>query len=253
MPAHNPIVKEQIIAHRGAAMFAPENTLAAIRLAKEMGANWVEVDVKLTADAQPIIVHDDTLDRTTNGTGWVVTKSFDYVRSLSANRAAFDGYDAEKVPTLRELLETCLECDLGLQLELKPTAGDDVETAELAIATLKEIWPTNNSNLFVSSFSVRSLKTARKLLPDIPRAFAVSVPPRDPEQTLKDLDCQILHSGTFVLSDEQLKTLEQSGVEFAIATINDIESARRVLDGGAQSILSDNPQLLVQSSAMKSA
>jgi glycerophosphoryl diester phosphodiesterase len=251
MTCIKPFVSEQLVAHRGASAFAPENTLGAVRLAKDMGAKWVEVDVKITVDDHTVIIHDDELDRTTNGTGWVANSTLEYVRSLSANPTGFDGYDAEKVPTLRELLETVLDLEIGLQLELKPTAGDDVETAEIAIAELLEIWPSNNSNLYLSSFSLRSLDVARRMAPNIPRAFAVVVPPRDPVKIMSDLDCQILHATSFVLSDDQLRVLDESGVEFAIATINDVSLARHMLENGAQSILSDYPNLLTTQEAPK--
>jgi glycerophosphoryl diester phosphodiesterase len=251
MTCIKPFVSEQLVAHRGASAFAPENTLGAVRLAKDMGAKWVEVDVKITVDDHTVIIHDDELDRTTNGTGWVANSTLEYVRSLSANPTGFDGYDAEKVPTLRELLEIVLDLEIGLQLELKPTAGDDVETAEIAIAELLEIWPSNNSNLYLSSFSLRSLDVARRMAPNIPRAFAVVVPPRDPVKIMSDLDCQILHATSFVLSDDQLRVLDESGVEFAIATINDVSLARHMLENGAQSILSDYPNLLTTQEAPK--
>jgi glycerophosphoryl diester phosphodiesterase len=251
MTCIKPFVSEQLVAHRGASAFAPENTLGAVRLAKDMGGKWVEVDVKITVDDHTVIIHDDELDRTTNGTGWVANSTLEYVRSLSANPTGFDGYDAEKVPTLRELLEIVLDLEIGLQLELKPTAGDDVETAEIAIAELLEIWPSNNSNLYLSSFSLRSLDVARRMAPNIPRAFAVVVPPRDPVKIMSDLDCQILHATSFVLSDDQLRVLDESGVEFAIATINDVSLARHMLENGAQSILSDYPNLLTTQEAPK--
>jgi len=149
------------------------------------------------------------------------------------------------------LLEIVLDLEIGLQLELKPTAGDDVETAEIAIAELLEIWPSNNSNLYLLSFSLRSLDVARRMAPNIPRAFAVVVPPRDPVKIMSDLDCQILHATSFVLSDDQLRVLDESGVEFAIATINDVSLARHMLENGAQSILSDYPNLLTTQEAPK--
>jgi glycerophosphoryl diester phosphodiesterase len=85
---------------------------------------------------------------------------------------------------------------------------------------------------------------ARRILPDVPRAFAVVVPPRDPAALLRAVDCQILHSSTIVLSDAQLATLDASGIEFAIATVNDAVLGRRLLAAGVQTILSDRPDLL---------
>jgi glycerophosphoryl diester phosphodiesterase len=244
MASHTPFVQDRMIAHRGASAYAPENTLAAMRLAAKMGATWVEVDVKLTADERAVILHDDEVDRTTNGHGFLATLPFDVVRDLDAGRWFDAHYAGEKIPTLEELVQTVLELDLGLQLELKPTAGDDAETALIACSYLRDHWPLGNRNLFVSSFSTRSLDVARRILPDVPRAFAVVVPPRDPAALLRAVDCQILHSSTIVLSDAQLATLDASGIEFAIATVNDAVLGRRLLAAGVQTILSDRPDLL---------
>ena len=72
MPKQSPIVRSPLIAHRGAKAYVPENTLLALEKAAECGAEWVEIDVKLTRDGQPVVIHDDLLDRTSNGRGAVV-------------------------------------------------------------------------------------------------------------------------------------------------------------------------------------
>lgn len=240
--AANPVVVDAIIAHRGAPRNAPENTLPAMREAARLGARWVEVDVKLTADGKPVIIHDDTVDRTTNGRGLVAGLTLAEIRGLDAGIGT--QHAGTQVPTLEELIETVLELDVGLQLELKPTAGDDVETAEIALDVLASLWPIGRRKLFLSSFSVRSLQAARRILPDIPRAFAVMVPPRNPRALLEETDCQILHCLGDLLTDEALAILGDSDIEYAVAVINDRATATRLLAAGAQTILSDIPDLL---------
>jgi glycerophosphoryl diester phosphodiesterase len=240
--AANPVVADAIIAHRGAPRNAPENTLPAMREAARLGALWVEVDVKLTADGKPVIIHDDTVDRTTNGRGLVAGLTLAEIRGLDAGIGT--QHAGTQVPTLEELIETVLELDVGLQLELKPTAGDDVETAEIALDVLASLWPAGRRKLFLSSFSVRSLQSARRIMPDVPRAFAVMVPPRNPQALLEETDCQILHCLGDLLTDEALAILGDSGIEYAVAVINDRATATRLLAAGAQSILSDIPDLL---------
>ncbi|HBF31195.1 glycerophosphodiester phosphodiesterase family protein [Rhizobium sp.] len=239
-----PFVQEQLIAHRGASAYAPENTLAAMREAKKRGARWVEIDVKLTRDGHPVIIHDDKVDRTTNGKGLVAGLTLQDIRALDAGSWFDPSFAGEKVPTFEELIETVLELDLGLQVELKPTAGDDVETADTACAALLRHWPHARGRLFLSSFSVRSLTRAAKLMPDVPRAFAVVVPPKDPRALLAEVDAQILHCTSDLVDAEALARLNESGVEFAVATINKAEDAKRLLAGGAQTVISDYPELL---------
>lgn len=240
--AANPVVADAIIAHRGAPRNAPENTLPAMREAARLGAQWVEVDVKLTADGRPVIIHDDTVDRTTNGRGLVAGLTLAQIRKLHTGIGTH--HTGTPVPTLEELIETVLKLDVGLQLELKPTAGDDVETAEIALDVLKSLWPIGRGKLFLSSFSSRSLQAARRIMPDVPRAFAVLVPPRNPRALLEETDCQILHCLGDLLTDEALAILGDSGIEYAVAVINDRATATRLLAAGAQTILSDIPDLL---------
>lgn len=244
MPDHSPVVTDHLISHRGAPRLAPENTLPSMRWAAQKGAKWLEVDVKLTADQRAVIIHDHTLERTTNGHGLVAGKTFEEVRALDAGRYFDPSFSGTKLPTLEELIETVLDLNVGLQLELKPTPGDDVETAEIALAILKSMWPANRDRLFVSSFSTRSIEAARRLLPDVPRAFAVTVPPRDPKALLAEVGCQILHCKSDLAVGDALKRLADSGIEYAVATINDADEARHFLANGAQSVLTDIPDLL---------
>ncbi|AUH00714.1 glycerophosphoryl diester phosphodiesterase [Prodigiosinella confusarubida] len=241
---HRIVVPETLIAHRGASTLAPENTLAAMCKAAEMGAKWLEVDVKLSRDRHPVIIHDDKVDRTTNGQGYVAGLTFEQIRSLDARATFGSAFAGIRIPSLQELIECVLELDVGLQLELKPTAGDDIETAEISLNILKTLWPANREQLFISSFSIRAIHAAARLLPDVPRAFAVSVPPRDPRALLQETHCQILHCQAQLTDIEAQKRLADSGVEYAVAVINDAGRAREFLNGGAQTILSDIPNLL---------
>lgn len=239
----NVAVPDALIAHRGAPLLAPENTLPAMRAAAEKGARWVEVDVKLTRDMKPVIIHDDRVDRTTDGNGFVANMTFEEIRTLDAGAYFAPEFAGTRVPTLEELVETVLELGLNLQLELKPTAGDDIETAEIALAMMKDLWPANHDGLFFTSFSIRSIHAAARLMPNVPRAYAVVVPPKKPKALLDETKCQILHLQRDFLPDEALAIMADSGIEFAVATINDAEVAHRFFAGGAQTILSDVPDL----------
>ncbi|KGS13951.1 MULTISPECIES: glycerophosphoryl diester phosphodiesterase [Pseudomonas syringae group] len=244
MPKHAPLVRSPLIAHRGAKAYAPENTLLALETAAQRGARWVEIDVKLTRDGQPVVIHDDLLDRTTNGRGAVVLHDLNAIRQLDAGSWFAPEFAGLQVPTFEEVVNCALRLKLGLQVELKPTIGDDVETAEVVMPILKRLWPADNEALFVSSFSVRSLTAARRLWADVPLAIASVVAPADPVALLAEYDCRILHVLDDMLDDHHLERLKSSGIEFAVATINSPERARYLLEHGAQSILSDYPDLL---------
>ncbi|MCD5972117.1 glycerophosphodiester phosphodiesterase family protein [Pseudomonas quasicaspiana] len=244
MKAKSRVVQSNLIAHRGASAFAPENTLDAIELASRMGSEWVEIDVKLTRDGALVVIHDDTLDRTTSGHGAVVLSTLEHIRSLDAGRWFSSTYAGVAVPTFEEVVDTAIRLGLGLQVELKPTTGDDIETAEAAIPLLRQKWPRGHHKLFVSSFSPRALSKARALWEEVPLCLASLVAPADPAELLAEYDCQILHVVDPFLNESHLSRLRDSEVEFAVATINDPQRARYLLSRGAQSVITDYPNLL---------
>ena len=111
----------RIIGHRGVAAYAPENTLEGLHTAADMGVEWVEFDVKITKDHVPILFHDDTLERTTNGGDRPVAEcTYDEIRALEAGSWFGESFAGIKIPTLEEALEVLIEHDLGLNLEIKP-------------------------------------------------------------------------------------------------------------------------------------
>src|SRR4051812_46107573 len=124
----------KIIGHRGAKATAPENTLAGIRQAAREGATWVEFDVKLTADGYAILMHDETLERTTSGQGPVRRMALQDIRQLDAGMRFGPQWRGEKVPTLSEALQLLAELNMGFNLEVKPCPGREAETARAAVA-----------------------------------------------------------------------------------------------------------------------
>src|SRR5437763_1471658 len=117
----------QVIGHRGAMAYAPENTLASFREARRRGARWVEIDVKLTADSVPILMHDPSLER---------TLAIDRLVALTP-RAALP----EAVPTLEQAIACFRELGLGCNVEIKPCEGREAETARVTVETLRRCWP----------------------------------------------------------------------------------------------------------------
>lgn len=239
------IVKSQLIAHRGASFYAPENTLAAMRKAKQMGAEWVEIDVALSKDRELVIVHDDTVDRTTNGTGAVFELNLAELKALDAGSWFSPDYKGEKIPTLDELVELVLELDLNLQLELKPSLGNDKELAEIALERFEAIWPAKKlANIFITSFSQISLTLAATRLPHIPRAIAFMDIPENPHEELAKADAHIIHLLDQDYSLKDFEAFAQSGVEFAVAIVNDPVRGNELLKMGCQTLITDKPDLL---------
>jgi len=118
-----------VIAHRGASAVAPENTMAAFRRAAEMGAECIETDLHLSRDGRLVIVHDTTLNRTTNGDGLVKNFTFNELRELDAGTWFSQDFAGERLPAIEELLDFAGPADLSLYLEIKGGAGYGVERA----------------------------------------------------------------------------------------------------------------------------
>lgn len=239
------VVSSPIIAHRGASGHAPENTCAAIELAAELGARWVEVDVQLTADDELVVIHDATVDRTTDGAGAVLDLTLAQLRELDAGSWFDPAFAGQRIPTLDDVVRCCLDHDLRLQLELKPARGNDRELTRRALQRFASLWPsTHHHRALVTSFSTQCLDNARALLPSIARAVAVTAIPDDPWTVLRDAGADVLH----VLDDgsavADYRRLSASGVEYAVAVINDPDRARALLDARCQTILTDRPDLL---------
>src|SRR5262252_8636291 len=130
----------RIIGHRGGGMLAPENTLAGIRKASAMGFGAVEFDVMLAADGTPILIHDETLDRTTNGSGAVSATPYAEIAALDAGGWLAPQYRGERVPRFQDAARLCVELELWANVEIKPAAGFERETAVAACNLIATLW-----------------------------------------------------------------------------------------------------------------
>ena len=230
-----------IIAHRGASARAPENTLAAIRLGATEGARWVEVDVKLSRDGVCILMHDDLLRRTTNGRGEVAQYDIDELKRLDAGSWFSRRFAGEPIPTLEETLALCLELDLDINLEIKPCPGRQHETAIRMVETLRRHWPPGRAWPLISSFAVASLEEVRLQAPEMPRGLLIGRPTRRARDMLDRLDCVTLHCDAKRVSRELVNKLAATGRPVLCYTVNDPHRARRLLEMGVASIITDRP------------
>ncbi len=167
-----PLKLPKIIGHRGCAGYAPENTLEAIHTAADMGVEWVELDVKITKDNIPIIFHDETLERTTNGSGNVADKTLAEIKNLDCGSWYGESFTATQIPTLEEAIDVLLEHDLGLNLEIKPCTGKEKDTTEITLDLLSTIWD-DHDRLYISSYSMIALEIATDIASDWSRGIVM--------------------------------------------------------------------------------
>ena len=226
----------RIIAHRGGGALAPENTLAGLRLAARLGCRGVEFDVMLSADGVPVLIHDETLDRTTDGHGPVAAQRFAALRTLDAGIRYGAAYRREPIPTLEEALALCAALDLWTNVEIKPSAGRDAATGAGVGRVLAEQWRGNG---VVSSFSAPALAAARNAAQHLDFALLVDVVPADWQAQLATCGCLALHCRAYA----DTTAIAAAGTPYACYTVNRRHAAERLFAAGAAAIFTDRPDL----------
>ncbi|MDR3518680.1 MAG: glycerophosphodiester phosphodiesterase [Azospirillaceae bacterium] len=233
-----------LIGHRGARDDAPENTLAGLREAARQGAAWVEIDVTLSRDGVPILMHDDDLDRTTDGQGPVNDRDWAEISRLDAGRWFGPAFAGEPVPSLATYLTLVLHLGLGINLEIKPCAGRDAETAARALDVARSIWPAMRPPPLISSFSVASLKAARDLAADWPRGYLMETL-ADPWSIVADeIGALALHIDHEELDAAKVAAIQRTGRKVLAYTVNDVARARLLFDWGVAALFTDRPAAL---------
>lgn len=235
----------QIIGHRGCAGYAPENTLEAIHTAADMDIEWVELDVKLTKDQIPVLFHDETLERTTNGSGNIADFTLDDLRHLDAGAHFSDSFAGVRIPTLEEAIDVLLERGLGLDLEIKPCAGREVETAEVALDLLSHIWDDHN-RLLISSKSHVSLETAQDMAEDWHRGLVLPEDwPDNWHEFAQHLDVSAVVFNGNTATQEQIIAAQDLQMPLMAHTINDPQQAHLLQTLGVYSLCSDEPDVIM--------
>jgi glycerophosphoryl diester phosphodiesterase len=248
MTRARPVALPKVIGHRGAAAYAPENTLESLREAARRGTGWVEFDVKLTADGALIVFHDDTLDRTTNGKGEVAAASYERIRGLDAGSWFGLGFMGHRVPTLEEALQLVLAEGLGANIEIKPCPGREAETAARAVAEIRRLWPSTRPPPLISSFKAASLAEARTRAPHLPRGLLLyedGVPTW--RRDAREQGCVTVHCSHHNLTAEWAAEIRRQGYGLAAYTVNDGIKARQLREIGVQCIITDTPDRILAS------
>ena len=233
------------IAHRGGGALMPENTLAGLKLAARLGFRAVEFDAMLSADGVPVLIHDETLERTTDGRGRVAETSLELLRVLDAGARQHRAFAGEPLPTLEQALEVCHALDLSANIEIKPASGQEAETGS-AVARLAQIaahrWPM--AALLLSSFSECALAAARQVAAELPRALLVEAIPPDWQARLQQSDCVALHCAAKHLQLQRAAEVAAAGFPLACYTVNRPEQAARLFASGVTAIFTDRLDLL---------
>jgi glycerophosphoryl diester phosphodiesterase len=239
----------KVIAHRGASKYAPENTLAAFKLAKARGASWVEFDVQLTQDNVPVVLHDNTLERTTTGRGLIYQHNYADIAKLDAGSWFSSEFSHEKISTLTEVLDFLIQHGMHANIEIKdsPDIKQNIKTAEVVADLLQQL-PAHHSQFLLSSFCFHALQTLRDKLPEaaIGMLLEIKLWQLDWQQRqehisdlFKSLHCCSLNINYSALSAERVKILQTLSPHILVYTINDAATAKQLFAWGITGIFSD--------------
>lgn len=225
-------------AHRGGGSLAPENTLAGIRLAASLGYKAVEFDVMLSGDGTPVLIHDETLERTTNGSGLVSD-------TPDSKLFVFDAGGGEPIPSFAEAAALCRELGLLANIEIKPAAGYEIETAKRVVGLTAELWRDAAVQPLISSFSLVALEIARDLAPQIARGILFEAVPHDWLGEMKRLQALTLHCCADLLTDDVLDAAATQQFPVLCYTVNSPKPAKILFERGVTALFTDRLDLFV--------
>ena len=236
--------QSKVFAHRGASQYAPENTLEAFRLAMEQGAEGIELDVHLSADGELVVIHDETLERTTNGTGLVKDHTLAQLQALRADNH-MEGFEAARIPTLRQVLELVRPGDMQVNIELKTGIlwyeGIEEKTLEL----VKELGMQDR--VVYSSFNHYSIEEVRRLDPTAETAYLFSDVIFEVEKYAARRGVKGLHPALWpVKMADFLTAYLQSGLAVRVWTVNRPEDMRLLMERGVDAVITNDPALALQ-------
>ena len=222
----------RIVAHRGGGSLAPENTLGAIRLGASMGFKGVEFDVMLAGDGTPVVIHDETVDRTTNGRGAVSGMTYPELSS-------FKTQNEEKIPRYEEVVALCRELWLWANVEIKPAKGRERVTGDAVARMTRDLWKGAPLAPLLSSFSIEALEAAQAAAPELRRGGLCDQVPDGWRAIMKRLGCSALHCNYKALNGKLAADIHEAGYAILLWTVNDPSEARRLLAIGANCLVTD--------------
>lgn len=229
----------RLVAHRCGGTLAPENTLAGFDACVKYGYRMVEFDAKLSADNQLFLLHDDTLERTTNGHGAAALHAWRELSELDAGAWKDAQFAGTRLPTLAQAAERCARDGLAANIEIKPCAGRDEITGRLVAAGALTLWHTQQPAPLLSSFSFDALAAARDAAPSLPRGMLFDDLPADWLRIVRELDCVSVHADHAQFTEAQVAAIRAEGLRVLAYTVNDPARAQLLAQWGVDMICTD--------------
>ncbi|GGU05924.1 glycerophosphoryl diester phosphodiesterase [Sulfodiicoccus acidiphilus] len=231
------IVRPEIWGHRGARGLAPENTLPAFKLAAKLGVDGVELDVHLTKDGEVVVIHDDRVDRTTNGSGYVKDITFEELSKLDAGSKFGSQWSGTRVPRLREVLSNLKDCKFKVELKHGSTVYEGIE--EKVLEEVKKF--SRLDKVEFTSFDFDALQRLRELEARASLGLIFIGRPRWFLDVAKRLEATSLNSNISLVTKEDVKVSNQEGFRLGLWTVNEEWEMKKAWELCPDSITTDYP------------
>ena len=237
-------MKTKVWAHRGASAYAPENTLEAFLLAAEHGADGVELDVQLTKDGEMVVVHDEEIDRVSDGSGFVKDYTLAELKALNFNKTHPE-YQNVKIPTLREVYEALKPTGMTINVELKTGIFWYKGLEKKVLELTKEM--EMEDRVIYSSFNHYSIQQMKKIVPEAETAYLYSDVILNVAEYAKNTKVDGLHPAVYhVKMADFLKEYLGSNLNVRVWTVNEKADMKWLIDAGVTAIITNYPDMAVQ-------
>lgn len=227
------------VAHRGAGKLAPENTLAAFKLGAARGYRMFECDAKLSADEVVFLLHDASLERTSNGQGTAGDWPWSALSTLDAGSWHSSAYAGEPLARLDELAHWCIAHGHALNIEIKPTPGHAHRTGEVVAALAQQLWQGQAVSPLLTSFQVASLRAAQDVAPALPRGLLLDVWGPDCVALARALGCVAVVCQHRLWTAQRVQAVQQHGMKALSYTVNDEADVAHLEALGTDGIITD--------------
>lgn len=237
---------QRIFAHRGVSSLKPENTMTAFKAAVNLGLTWIETDVDILGDGTPILIHDTTLDRTTNSSGSYYSLAKSDLADIDAGSWFAPEFAGEPIPTLSELVDFMNDTGLNANIELKSNEAGAQMSRQLVDRVLSELERLDGPEVIISSFNHLLLKEIKNRNSEISigALFVKENLWPDWKSILELLDADHIHPESEGLTKEMVTKFRSAGYGVNVWTVNTPERAKELFSWGVTGIFSDVPHLL---------
>ncbi|MBN8209124.1 glycerophosphodiester phosphodiesterase [Bacillus sp. NTK071] len=234
-----------IFGHRGSSGTHPENTLISFQAANKAGANGIELDVQLTKDGVPVVIHDERVDRTTNGVGWVKDYLYENLIRLDAGHAFSSRFQGTPIPSLDEVLEWITSTSLSLNIELKTgyVSYEGIEDKVLALLNHYQL----KDRCIISSFNHYSVKQVNQKDSQLETAILIMEKLVEPWDYLKKVGAHGIHIEWQSIDEYLMEHTQKRGIPVRAFTVNGKKEILRAKKLGCEAIFTDFPGSCIQS------